>query len=155
MSAFHPLQTIDSGPKPTLRAASNAIKIIKVRHVFLLAVSAAFLSAATKSETLHYALRFGATPTSPIGPPVPCAAPTPGHTLCPYLEPDYVPNYETAVPHAIQSCGALFVRFEPLTEGAERAFFQVDTDRASKVVACIKQHVPQANVEAAAQAPRP
>ena len=71
----------------------------------LLAVAAALLaSGAGKPETLRYELRFGATPTSPIGPPVPCAIPTAGHALCPYREPDYVPNYEEVVPQAIRSC---------------------------------------------------
>lgn len=137
-------------PKLTLLAAPNGNKIIKVRQLFLLTVAATFLSAAAEPVTLQYALRFGATPTSSIGPPVPCAVPTAGHTLCPYLEPDYVANYETVVPQAIQSCGASFVRFEPLTDGAERAFFQVDSGRSAEAVACIKQHVPQGNVDAPA-----
>ena len=121
-----------------------------MRQFFLLAATAIFLSGAGKAESLRYSLRFGATPTSPIGPLVPCAVPTPGHMLCPYLEPDYVPNYERVVPQAIQSCGASFVRFEPLTEGAERAFFELDSSRSAEVVACIKHHVPQGNVDAAA-----
>lgn len=120
-----------------------------MRQLFLLAAAAIFLSGAGKPESLRYALRFGASPTSPIGPPVPCAVPTPGHTLCPYLEPDYVANYERVVPQALQSCGASFVRFEPMTEGAERAFFDVDSVQAAKVVACIKRHVPQGSVDAA------
>ena len=120
-----------------------------MRQLFLLAAAATFLSAAAKPETVQYALRFGATPTSPIGPPVPCAVPTPGHALCSYVEPDYVPNYEKVVPQAIQMCGASFVRFQPLTEGAERAFFEVASGRAAQVVACLKQRVPQGNVDAA------
>lgn len=122
-----------------------------MRQPFALVAAAAFLSAAAKPETLQYALRFGATPTSPIGPPVPCAVPVPGHMLCPYFQTDYVPNYEKVVPQAIQSCGASFVRFEPLTEGAERAFFEVAAGRAAAVVACIKQHVPQGNVDTPAE----
>jgi hypothetical protein len=62
-----------------------------------------------------------------------------------------MPNYERVVPQAIQSCGASFVRFEPLTEGAERAFFDVDSGRAAQVVACVKRHVPQGNVDADAE----
>lgn len=137
-------------PKRTLLAAATRSKIIKMRQLFLLAAAATFPSAAAKPETVQYALRFGAAPTSPIGPPVTCAVATPGHTLCSYLEPDYVPNYEKVVPQAIQLCGASFVRFEPLTEGAERAFFEVASGRAAEVVACLKQHVPQANVDAPA-----
>ena len=82
----------------------------------LILAAALFGSGANEPELVAYDLRFGATPTSPIGPPVPCAAPTPGHELCPYVEPDYIPNYETVVPQTIVSCGASFVRFEPLTE---------------------------------------
>ena len=121
----------------------------------LLAAAAIFLSAAASAGSVRYALRFGAAPTSPIGPPVPCAVPSPGHMLCPYREPDYVPNYETVVPQAIQSCGGSFVRFEPLTEGAERAYFDVDSVRAAAVVACLKQHVPQANVDGPVAGARP
>ena len=43
--------------------------------------------------------------------------------------------------------GHLSVRFEPLTEVAERAFFNVETGRATEVVACIKQRVPQGDVD--------
>jgi hypothetical protein len=82
---------------------------------------------------------------------VPCAHPTQGHELCPYIEPDYVPNYENVVPQVIRSCGATFTRFEPLSEGAERAFFDIGADRDSTVVGCIKLHVPQAHVERAAE----
>jgi hypothetical protein len=62
-----------------------------------------------------------------------------------------VPNYETVVPQAIASCGASFIRFEAMTEGAERAFFYVPSDRALSAVACIKRHVPQGNVEASTE----
>lgn len=148
MTDSHPNLPPGSDPMRTLLAAMTRSKIIKMRQLFLLAVAATFLSAAAKPETLQYALRFGATPTSPIGPPVPCAVPTPGHTLCPYIEPDYVPNYGKVVPQAIQQCGASFVRFEPLTEGAERALFEVASGRAAQVVVCIKQHVPQGNIDA-------
>jgi len=89
-------------------------------------LSALFLSGAVKPALLTYDLRFGATPTSPMGPPVPCRVPTPGHEMCPYLEPDYVPNYETDVPQTIRSCGASFVRFEALTDGAERECVAVE-----------------------------
>ena len=106
---------------------------------------------AGKPDNRGYALRFGATPTGPIGPPVPCTHPTPDHRLCPYLEPDYVPNYKIVVPQAIQSCGASFIRFEALTEGAERAYFEVDSGRAAEVVACIKRRVPQGNVDRASR----
>lgn len=117
-----------------------------VRQLFLLA--AAFLvSGANKPEALRYELRFGSTLTSPIGPPVPCAHPTPGHELCPSVEPDYVPNYETFVPQTILSCGGSFVRFAPMTDGAERAFFDVPPDRAHAAVECIKRQVPQGHVE--------
>ena len=122
-----------------------------VLHLIFLAASLG-ASGANEPETLRYDLRFGATQSSPIGPPVPCAVPTPGHELCPYVEPDYVPNYDTVVPRAIVSCGATFVRFEPMTEGAERAFFDVPLARALAAVACIKQHVPQGAVEAAGMA---
>lgn len=118
-----------------------------MRRLFILAATL-FVSGASEPEFLRYDVRFGATPTSPIGPPVPCANPAPGHELCPYMEPDYVPNYETAVPQVIVSCGASFVGFEPLTEGAERAFFQVLRNRAPTAVACIKRHLPQGTVEA-------
>lgn len=117
-----------------------------MRQLLLLA-AAIFLLAADKPATVRYALRFGATPTSPTAPPVPCAFPMPGHTLCPNFQPDYVPNYETVVPKVIQSCGASFVRFQPLTDGAERAFFDVESGRATETVACIKQRVPQGNVD--------
>ena len=63
------------------------------------------------------------------------------------LAADYVPSYETVVPQAIQSCRASFIRFEPLTEGVERAFFDVDSGREKEVVSCIKRHVPQGNVD--------
>jgi hypothetical protein len=105
-----------------------------------------------KPKTLRYELRFGATPTSPIGPPVPCAVPRPGHELCPYLEPDYVPNYEAVVPQTIRSCGASFVSFQPMTEGAQRAIFDVDPHRTSVVIDCIKRRVPQGHVEAVVEA---
>ena len=118
-----------------------------MRRYFLVA-AALFVSGTGKPESLRYELRFGATPTSPIGPPVPCAVSTPGHTLCPYLEPDYVPNYESAVPQAIQSCGASFVGFQALTEGAESASFAVAPDRAAAVIGCIRQRLPQADVDA-------
>lgn len=108
-----------------------------------------------QSQPARYSLRFGATPTSPIGPPIPCAVPTPGHELCPYYEPDYVPNYETVVPQTIRSCGASFVDFAPLTEGAVRAFFDVNPVRASAIVDCIKQHVPQGYVEVASERRQP
>lgn len=123
--------------------------------LFVCSAAALFLLGGGKAQSLRYALRFGATPTSPIGPPVPCAAPTAGHTLCPYLEPDYVPNYESAVPEAIRTCGASFVRFEPLTEGAQRAYFDVDSGRAADVAACLKQHVPQGSVDGPLSAARP
>jgi hypothetical protein len=71
--------------------------------------------------------------------------------LCPYREPDYVPNYESVVPAAIQSCGASFTGFEAMTEGAEIASFDVDPDRAPAIVDCIKQRLPQAHVETAAE----
>lgn len=100
-----------------------------------------------ETKKLTFALRFGATPTSPIGPPVPCKVPKPEHELCPYLEPDYVPKYETVVPETIQSCGATFVRFEAMTEGAERAFFNVEPARAAAAVACIKKQLPQGNID--------
>lgn len=122
-----------------------------MRQLILLAMAATALSAPAKPETLHYTLLFGATPTSPIGRPVPCAVPTPGHALCPYLEPDYVPNYEHVVPQAIQTCGASFVRFELLTDGAERAFFDADSRRAAEIIACIKEHLPQGNVDGTAE----
>lgn len=122
-----------------------------MRQLFILA-AALFASGASEPEVLRYDVRFGATPTSPIGPPIPCVTPTPGHEWCPYVEPDYVPNYETVVPQAIVSCGASFVRFEPMTEGAERAFFQVPRRGAPAAVACIKRHLPQGNVEAVAPA---
>jgi hypothetical protein len=109
------------------------------------------LSGADQPATLRYELRFGATPTSPIGPPVRCPAPTPGHEFCPYQEPDYVPNYEKVVPQAIQSCGGSFVGFEAMTEGAELAIFSVDPDRVAEVLNCIKRRVPQGNVEAAGE----
>ena len=109
------------------------------------------LSAAAEdqSQVQRFSVRFGATPTSPIAPPVRCATPTPGRIFCPYQEPDYVPHFESVVPAAIQSCGASFVRFEPLTEGAERAYFDVRADKAAAVVDCIKQRLPQGNMEAA------
>ena len=118
-----------------------------MRQLLVIAV-ALFLAAADKLPALRYSLSFGATPTSPIGPPVPCKNPSPGHELCPYLEPDYVADYESVVPQAIQSCGASFLGFQALTEGAQRAFFDVDPDRAGVVVECIKKHVPQAHVVA-------
>ena len=117
-----------------------------MRHLFLLA-TALLVCAATDPASLRFDIRFGATPTSPIGPPVPCANPTPGHELCPYAETDYVPNYETVVPQTIRSCGGSFVRFEAMTEGAERAFFDVHADRARAVAACISEHLPQGHVE--------
>ena len=113
----------------------------------LFIAAALFVTGAGKPQTVTYGLRFGATPASPIGPPVPCAHPTAGHELCPYLEPDFVPNYEAVVPQAIRSCGASFVRFEPLTDGAERAFFDVPADRAAAAVDCIKKRVPNANID--------
>jgi hypothetical protein len=117
-----------------------------MRRLLLLA-AAIFISGAGKPESsLTYELRFGATPTSPIAPPVPCAAPTPGHTLCPYIEPDYVPNYEKVVPQAIRSCGASFIRFNALTEGAESAFFGVGSNRAAAAIACIQRQLPQVHV---------
>jgi len=67
--------------------------------------------------------------------------------LCPYVEPDYVPNYENVVPQAVQSCGATFRRFEPLTDGAANAVFEVSADRAAAVLECIKNRVPQGHVE--------
>jgi len=112
-------------------------------------LSALFLSGAVKPALLTYDLRFGATPTSPIGPPVPCRVPTPGHELCPYLEPDYVPNYETDVPQTIRSCGASFVRFEALTDGAERAYFEISSDHALAAVDCIKRHFPHGAIDGA------
>lgn len=121
-----------------------------MRQLILLA-AALSLSGAGQPQTLSYELRFGATPTSPIGPPVPCQLPTPGHAMCPYQEPDYVSNYESVVPQAILSCGGSFVGFEAMTEGAELAIFNVDPDRAPVVVNCIKQRVPQGNVEAAGE----
>ena len=125
-----------------------------MRRLLLLA-AAIFVSGAGKPESsLTYELRFGATRTSPIGPPVPCAAPTPGHTLCPYVEPDYVPNYETVVPQAIRSCGASFSGFQSLTEGAESAFFDVRPDRQAAVTKCIQRHLPQAHVVRPADACR-
>jgi hypothetical protein len=63
------------------------------------------------------------------------------------LEPDYVPKYDTVVPETIQSCGATFVRFEAMTEGAERAFFDVEPTRAAEAVACIKKQLPQGNID--------
>lgn len=120
----------------------------KVRPL-ILAGSALALSAATVGDRpAVYELRFGATPTSPIGPPVPCAHPTPGHSLCPYLEPDFVPNYQSVVPQAINSCGGTFERFEALTEGAERAIFTVETGLESAVADCIRRQVPQGHVAA-------
>ena len=107
------------------------------------------LAGAAQSATVRYALRFGATPISPIAPPVPCFVSIPGHELCAALQSDYVPNFETFVPKAIQSCGASFVRFEPLTEGAVRAFFDVHSGRPADVVACVNGHVPQGTVDAA------
>jgi len=107
------------------------------------------VSASVKPDMVRYQVRFGATPTSPIGPPVPCADPKPGRELCPYLEPDYVPNYETAVPQAIRSCRASFVSFRPLTEGAVLALFDVPPAQATTVEACIKQRLPQGYVEPA------
>ena len=109
-------------------------------------LSALALAAANGDRPIVYELRFGATPTSPIGPPVPCAHPTPGHSLCPYLEPDYVADYESLVPRAIQSCGGSFDHFEALTEGAERAIFSVDRKSASAVTDCIRRQVPQGHV---------
>ena len=91
----------------------------------------------------RFELWFGATPTSPIGAPVPCAVPEPGHELCHRPEPDYVPNYETAVPKAIQSCGASFVGFREMTEGKTAATFDVDPAQAGEIVRCIKQRLPQ------------
>ena len=109
------------------------------------------LAGAAQSATLQYALRFGATPTSPIAPPVPCFVSLPGYEFCPALQPDYVPNFQTIVPKAIRSCGASFRRFQPLTEGAVRAFFDVDSSRAADVVDCIKAQVPQGTVDVAAE----
>lgn len=103
------------------------------------------------SATSRFALRFGVTPSSPIAPPVPCLVRLPGHELCPVVPPDYIPNFDTIVPQAIRSCGASFVRFEPLTEGAMRAFFDVDSDRASTVVGCINRQVPQGTVDMVTQ----
>jgi len=102
---------------------------------------------AVETKKLRFALRFGATPTSPIGPPIPCKVPKPGHELCPNVEPDYVPKYETVVPETIQSCGAIFIRFEAMTEGAERAFFDVGPTHAAAAVACIKKQLPQGNID--------
>ena len=117
-----------------------------MRRLVLLA-AAIFVSGAGKPQnSLTYELRFGATPTSPIGPAVPCAAPKPGHMLCPYVEPDYVPNYETVVPQAIRSCGASFVTFQSLTEGAVSAFFEVRPDREAVVSKCVQRRLPQAHV---------
>jgi len=129
-------------------AALHRGSLHRMRRIILFAASI-LLPGAGQAETLSYELRFGATPTSPIGPPVPCQVPTPGHAMCPYLEPDYVPDFETVVPHAIQSCGGSFIAFEAMTEGAELAIFTVASDRAPVVVSCIKQRVPQGNVEAA------
>ena len=131
-----------------LLAAAESNSIVKMRRVFISTVVAVFLVASAAPEKLQYALHFGTTPTSPIGPPVPCAVPTPGHALCPFLELDYVPNFEKVVPQAITTCGASFVRFEPLTDGAERAWFEVDSGRAAEILTCVKQHVPQGNVDA-------
>lgn len=99
-----------------------------------------------KIDTARFELWFGATPTSPIGPPVPCLNPTPDHMLCPSYEADYVPDYETIVPRAIQSCGASFVSFHPMTEGKMGAYFDVDRTRSSEIVNCIKQRLPQGSV---------
>jgi hypothetical protein len=119
-----------------------------VQPFVLLAVALALSAAAIADGPLFYELRFGATPTSPIGPPVPCAHPRPGRSLCPYLEPDYVPDYESVVPRAIQSCGGSFDRFEALTEGGERAIFSADRKSASAVTDCIRRQVPQGHVAA-------
>lgn len=43
-------------------------------------------------------------------------------------------NFEKVVPQAITTCGASFVRFEPLTDGAERAWFEVDSGRAAEIL---------------------
>lgn len=67
--------------------------------------------------------------------------------MCPYVEPDYIPKYETVVPETIQSCGATFVRIEAMAEGAERAFFYVKPARATAAVACIKKELPQGNID--------
>ena len=112
-------------------------------------------AADAKSPSVRYGLRFGATPTSPIGPPVPCKMPSPGHTLCPYFEPDFVPNYQTVLPQTIRSCGGSFISFEPLTDGAERAYFDVEPDRATVVVGCIKQQVPNGKIEPPSDGRRP
>ncbi|MFL6724998.1 MAG: hypothetical protein ACJ8FS_00610 [Sphingomicrobium sp.] len=118
-----------------------------MRQLFLLA-AALFVTGASDPEPLRYYLRFGTTPTSPIAAPVPCAAPTPGHELCPRLLPDYVPNYESVVPQAIRSCGASFVGFEAMTDGAERAKFDVAPGpNAGSVIACIKRRLPQGYIE--------
>jgi hypothetical protein len=71
--------------------------------------------------------------------------------MCPYQEPDYVPDFERGVPQAIKSCGGSFVAFEAMTEGAELAIFTVASGRAPIVVSCIKQRVPQGNVKAAGE----
>ena len=120
-----------------------------MRFLFLVTAVAITTAGAAQAATQRFALRFGATPTSPIAPPVRCAFPLPGHELCPAIQADYVSNFDTVVPKAIRSCGASFVRLEPLTEGAMRAFFNVDSSRISSVVACIKGKVPQGTVDAA------
>jgi hypothetical protein len=66
-----------------------------------------------------------------------------------------VPDYAKVVPQVIQECGASFVRLEPLMEGAERALFDVGAAQSAEVVACIKKHVPQGNVEAPSQDANP
>ena len=123
-----------------------------MRQLFLLA-AALFVTGAGDPEALRYNYWFGTTPTSPIAAPVPCAAPRPGHDLCGRLLPDYVPNYESVVPQAIRSCGASFVSFEALTDGAERASFDVAAGQnAASVLGCIKRRLPQGHIEPAGKA---
>ena len=113
----------------------------------LLLLAAALSVSGAAPATPRFELRFGATPVSPIGPPVPCPGSPPGGALCHRTEPDYVANYETVVPRAIRSCGAAFAGFQAMTEGAEIASFDVDSKQeVGQVVACIEQRLPQTHV---------
>ena len=122
-----------------------------VQKLLLLLAVALFVSAAV--EPARFEVWFGTTPTSPLPHPVPCKNPTPGRELCPYVEPDYIPNYGTVVPKVIQECGGTSITFSSMTEGKMKASFDLASSGASNVIRCIQQRLPQASVHDLSERP--
>lgn len=111
--------------------------------VALLCALAASFSGASQAapKAVQMEVTFGTTKYLPLTP-------------APKLAGDYVADAKTVVPDTVRKCGGTDVRYQPATDGAAAVVFS--TTRPSwKIARCIKNLIPQVEVQSATSVEQP